>query len=66
MKKILITLFVLIPFLNISQEVQKVELIKSDSQIEKLNELLGQNEIKIDFLDFLLFPALTIGYEKNS
>ena len=65
MKKILITVFVLIPFLNISQEVQKVEVIKSDSQIEKLNELLGQNEIKIDFLDFLLFPALTIGYEKN-
>ena len=65
MKKILITVFVLIPFLNISQEVQKVEVIKSDSQIEKLNELLGQNEIKIDFLDFLLFPALTIGYEKS-
>jgi hypothetical protein len=65
MKKILLTLFILIPYLNISQEVQKVEVIKSDSQIEKLNELLGQNEIKIDFLDFLLFPALTIGYEKN-
>jgi len=65
MKKILITVFVLIPFLNISQEVQKVEVIKSETQIEKLNELLGQNEIKIDFLDFLLFPALTIGYEKS-
>ena len=64
MKKLII-IFVLIPLVNIAQEVQKVEVIKSDTQIENLNKLLGQNEIKIDFLDFVLFPALTVGYEKS-
>ena len=64
MKKLII-IFVLIPLLSIAQEVQKVELVKSETQIENLNELLGQNEIKIDFLDFIIFPALTLGYEKN-
>ena len=64
MKKLII-IFVLIPLLSIAQEVQKVEVVKSDTQIENLNTLLGQNEIKIDFLDFIIFPALTLGYEKN-
>ena len=64
MKKLII-IFVLIPLLSIAQEVQKVEVVKSDTQIENLNKLLGQNEIKIDFLDFIIFPALTLGYEKN-
>ena len=64
MKKLII-IFVLIPLLSIAQEVEKVEVIKSDTQIENLNKLLGQNEIKIDFLDFIIFPALTLGYEKN-
>jgi len=65
MKKILLIISVLIPLLSISQETQKVEVIKSDTQIEKLTELLGQNEIKIDFLDFIIFPALTVGYERS-
>ena len=65
MKKILLILFFLVPLYIISQEVQKVEIVKSGTQIENLNELLGQNEIKIDFLDFIIFPALTLGYEKN-
>ena len=64
MKK-LILIFILTPLLSIAQEVRKVEVIKSDTQIENLNKLLGQNEIKIDFLDFVLFPALTVGYEKS-
>ena len=64
MKKLII-IFILIPLLSIAQEVQKVEVVKSDTQIENLNKLLGQNEIKIDFLDFIIFPALTLGYEKN-
>ena len=64
MKK-LILIFILTPLLSIAQEVKKVEVIKSDTQIENLNKLLGQNEIKIDFLDFIIFPALTLGYEKN-
>lgn len=64
MKKLII-IFVLIPLLSIAQEVQKVEVVKSNTQIENLNTLLGQNEIKIDFLDFIIFPALTLGYEKN-
>jgi len=64
MKKLII-IFVIIPLLSFAQEVQKVEVVKSDTQIENLNKLLGQNEIKIDFLDFIIFPALTLGYEKN-
>tara|TARA_B100001057_G_scaffold358859_1_gene361024 strand:- start:554 stop:1129 length:576 start_codon:yes stop_codon:yes gene_type:complete len=64
MKKLII-LLLFIPLLSIAQEVQKVELVKSDTQIENLNKLLGKNEIKIDFLDFIIFPALSLGYEKN-
>ena len=64
MKKfILILLF--IPSIIIAQEVpEKVTVIKSDQQIENFTSSLGKNELKIDFLDFLIGPALTIGYEK--
>jgi len=60
----LLLILLLIPLLSSSQEIQQVEIVKSEKQIEKLTELVGENELKIDFLDFLLFPALTVGYEK--
>ncbi|MDG1051824.1 MAG: hypothetical protein P8O81_00360, partial [Flavobacteriaceae bacterium] len=61
----LLLILLLIPLLSSSQEIQQVEIVKSEKQIEKLTELVGENELKIDFLDFLLFPALTVGYEKS-
>jgi len=65
MKNLFLIFFFSISLFSFSQEIQQVEVIKSEKQIEKLTELIGQNEIKIDFLDFLIFPALTVGYEKN-
>jgi hypothetical protein len=61
----LLLILLLIPLLSSSQEIQQVEIVKSEKQVEKLTELVGENELKIDFLDFLLFPALTVGYEKS-
>ena len=66
MKNYIIILF-LIPLVSFSQEkVQKVEVVKSDTQIEEFTSSLGKNEIRVDFLDFLVFPALTIAYEKSN
>lgn len=65
MKKLFLIILI-IPLISLTQEIQQVEVIKSEKQIEKLTELVGENEIKIDFLDFLLFPALTVAYEKTS
>lgn len=65
MKNLFLIFFFSISLYSFSQEIQQVEVIKSEKQIEKLTELIGQNEIKIDFLDFIIFPALTVGYEKN-
>ena len=57
----------LIPLFSFSQEkVQKVEVVKSGTQIEEFTSSLGKNEIRVDFLDFLVFPALTIAYEKSN
>lgn len=65
MKNLFLIFFFSISLYSFSQEIQQVEVIKSEKQIEKLTELIGQNEIKIDFLDLIIFPALTVGYEKN-
>ena len=46
------------------QEVQKVEVIKTDSQIESFSKNIGTSELKIDFLSLLAIPALSVGYEK--
>ena len=66
MKNYIIILF-LIPLVSFSQEkVQKVEVVKSDTQIEEFTSSLGKNEIRVDFLDLLAVPALTIAYEKSN
>jgi len=66
MKRAVIILL-LIPLISFSQEkIEKVEVIKSDTQIEELTSSLGNNEIRVDFLDLLIFPALTIAYEKSN
>jgi hypothetical protein len=65
MKNLFLIFFFSISLYSFSQEIQQVEVIKSEKQIEKLTELIGQNEINIYFLDFIIFPALTVGYEKN-
>lgn len=62
-----VLIFLIIPSILIAQnDVNEVVVIKSDKQIEEFTSSLGQNELKIDFLDFLLFPALTVGYEKTN
>ena len=62
-----VLIFIIIPSILIAQnDVNEVVVIKSDKQIEEFSSSLGQNELKIDFLDLLIFPALTVGYEKTN
>jgi hypothetical protein len=66
MKNLLFTLF-LIPLITFSQEeIKEVVVVKTDAQIEEFTNSLGNSEIRVDFLDFLIFPALTIAYEKTN
>mgnify|MGYP003687841893 FL=1 len=63
--KNLITLFFIITLTSYSQDkIQQVEVVKTDSQIEKFSKQIGSKEFKLDFLDLLVFPALSVGYEK--
>ncbi len=63
-KALLILLFT--PLISMAQkEIQKVEILKSDNQIEEFTSSLGNNELRLDFLDLLVLPALTIAYEKS-
>ena len=64
MRYFLLPLFILLFTLSYSQDVQQVEVIKSDKQVTTLFDELGDSEIKLDVLDLLSLPALNIGYEK--
>jgi len=64
MKYFLIPLFILLFNKAYGQDVQPVEVIKSDRQVTELLDELGNHEIKLDVIDFLTQPALNIGYEK--
>ena len=64
MKKCII-IFLSIPSLLFAQNKDnEVIVIKSDKQIEEFTSSLGQNELRLDFLDLLVFPALSVGFEK--
>ena len=64
MKNILLLLFVF-SLTSYSQDtVQQVEVIKTNTQIEKFSKQIGTKEFKVDFFDLLVFPALSVGYEK--
>ena len=63
MKKVFLLVIALSNFL-IAQEVQKVEIIKTDDQISNLFDQLGTNEIKLDLIDIIAYPAFDITYEK--
>ena len=63
MKNLFILFF---PLISMAQkEIQKVEILRSDNQIEEFTSSLGNSELRVDFLDLLFFPALTIGYERT-
>lgn len=64
MKNLLYILFIFSLTTFSQQEVQKVEVIKTDSQIESFSKNIGTSELKIDFLSLLAVPALSVGYEK--
>ena len=64
MRYFLIPLFILLFTKAHGQDVQPVEVIKSDRQVTELLDELGNHEIKLDVIDFLTQPALNIGYEK--
>jgi hypothetical protein len=63
MKKVFLSLIAFSNFL-IAQEVQKVEVVKNDNQITDLFDELGSNEIKLDLIDIIAYPAFNITYEK--
>ena len=52
--------------LNAQNDTNEVIVVNSEKQIEEFSNSLGLNELKIDFFDLLIFPALTIGYEKTN
>ena len=63
MRYFLLPLFILSFTIGYSQDVQQVEVIKSDRQVSELLDEIGDQEIKFDVIDFLTQPALNIGYE---
>jgi hypothetical protein len=63
MKKVFLLIIAFSNFF-IAQEVQKVEIIKTDDQISNLFDQLGTNEIKLDLIDLIAYPAFDITYEK--
>lgn len=64
--KILFLSFILITTISFSQEKNnEFVVVKSNKQIEEFTNSLGSNELRVDFLDLLLFPALTVAYEKS-
>ena len=63
MKRIIIPL--LFTIVSYSQnDVQNVRVIKDDSQVTELVNSLGKNEIKLDVIDLLFQPALSLSYER--
>ncbi len=64
MRYFLLPLFTVLFTQAYSQDVQQVEVLKTDRQVTKLLDELGNHEIKIDVIDFLTQPALNVGYEK--
>ena len=60
---LIIGLIIFSTFSFAQQEVQQVEVIKSDRQVTELFDEIGDSEIKLDVIDFLTQPALNIGYE---
>ena len=63
MKRIIIPL--LFTIVSYSQnDVQNVRVIKDDSQLAELVNMLGKNEIKLDVIDLLFQPALSLSYER--
>ena len=46
------------------EQIQKVEVVKSDKQVTELFNAIGDKEIKLDVVDILTQPALNIGFEK--
>ena len=63
MKKILFLFLISSLYLS-SQTVQKVEVIKSDDQINKLFNEIGNNELKVDLLDLIANTSIDVAYEK--
>jgi hypothetical protein len=64
MKNLFILFFVLSLTCYSQDDIQKVEIVKTNTQIEEFSDKIGKNEFKVDFLDLLVFPALSVGYEK--
>ena len=64
MRYFLLPLFTVLFSQAYSQDVQQVEVLKTDRQVTKLLDELGNHEIKLDVIDFLTQPALNVGYEK--
>jgi len=63
--KELIILFFIITLTSYSQDkIHQVEVVKTDTQIEEFSKQIGTKEFKVDFFDLLVFPALSVGYEK--
>jgi len=64
MKNIVLVLFVF-SLTSFSQEdTQKVEVVKTNTQIENFSEKIGKNEFKLNILSLLVSESLKVGYER--
>ena len=54
MRYFLLPLFILLFVLGYSQDVQQVEVIKSDRQVSELLDEIGNQELKLDVIDLSL------------
>tara|TARA_B110001450_G_scaffold123411_1_gene116249 strand:+ start:435 stop:1037 length:603 start_codon:yes stop_codon:yes gene_type:complete len=63
--KNLITLFFIISLTSYSQDnIQQVEVVETDTQIQKFSKEIGQNELKFDFLSLLAYDSFSATYER--
>ena len=62
MRKLIFSLL-LLPFLGKSQEVQKVKVVRDDEQLIEFFDSFGPNELRIDPLELLIYPAFDVTYE---
>ena len=51
MRYFLLSLFILLFTFGFSQDVQQVEVIKSDRQVSELLDEIGDQELKLDVID---------------
>jgi putative salt-induced outer membrane protein YdiY len=64
MKNLIILFFIFSLTCYSQDKIQQVEVIKTNTQIEKFSKNIGQNEFKVNLFDALVYESLHVGYER--